>query len=215
MTRENTIRMTRTKAAYTFVEVLVVIGIVAVLASLMFPVFGLAKERAKRTVGATNMRQLAVACNLYAADAEDWLPPYVNFEPYLESHDPDVTSVGLPTNSRYPGLLKSSLMPYLRDDSMWYCPTDPYAHVVDAVGQINHDYTSYRYMPRLVDMTELVSSWPPAIPCSKMRPTGILFFEAVWFREKEETSYWTQPIYQGVGIDGHLSVFSLPFPRSP
>jgi prepilin-type N-terminal cleavage/methylation domain-containing protein len=37
------------KKAFTLIELLVVIGIIAILAAVLFPVFAKARERAKRT----------------------------------------------------------------------------------------------------------------------------------------------------------------------
>jgi prepilin-type N-terminal cleavage/methylation domain-containing protein len=58
----------RTRAAFTLVEVLVVIGILAVLAALTFPVFGLAKAKARETACASNLRQIWLATQLYRSE---------------------------------------------------------------------------------------------------------------------------------------------------
>lgn len=194
---------------FTLVEVLVVIAIICTLAALAFPVYPIARERGRRTVSASNLGQLAIACNLYAADYDDWVPPFINLEPILETHDPDVTSVGLPTNSKFPELLVTSLMPYARSDQIWFCPDDPYAHVQSAVGGINHEFSSYMYLPVPGSLGPLLSPWPPQIPCSSLAPTATIFYEVSWFRGKQETSYWNQPVSQRIGIDGHLELWSI------
>ena len=56
------------------IELLTVIAIIAVLAALIFPVFGQAKEAAKKANCASNMRQLATAVNMYIADYDDVYP---------------------------------------------------------------------------------------------------------------------------------------------
>ncbi|MCC6402871.1 MAG: prepilin-type N-terminal cleavage/methylation domain-containing protein [Fimbriimonadaceae bacterium] len=58
------------RKAFTLIELLVVIAIVAILAAILFPVFSQAKAAAKRTLCASNMRQLGVASQLYMADFE-------------------------------------------------------------------------------------------------------------------------------------------------
>ena len=56
--------------AFTLIEVLSVIAIVAFLAALLFPVVKKAKERAKTTASMSNLRQIYVALQLYALDSE-------------------------------------------------------------------------------------------------------------------------------------------------
>lgn len=51
-----------------------VIGIVAVLATLAFPALASAKSRAQRVHCAGNLRQIALAARLYAEDHDDRLP---------------------------------------------------------------------------------------------------------------------------------------------
>lgn len=64
--------------AFTLVELLVVVAIIGILAAMLFP--GL-KQMYKRAQGATcisNLKQLAIAINTYAADNGNLLPPSVN-----------------------------------------------------------------------------------------------------------------------------------------
>lgn len=63
-----------TRKGFTLIELLVVIAIIAILAALLFPVFAQAKEAAKKTADASNMRQLAVAMMLYANDNDGGTP---------------------------------------------------------------------------------------------------------------------------------------------
>lgn len=52
-------------AAYTLVEILVVIAIIGILMSLTFPMLGAARERMNQADCASNLRQLAIAAQLY------------------------------------------------------------------------------------------------------------------------------------------------------
>jgi prepilin-type N-terminal cleavage/methylation domain-containing protein len=56
---------------FTLVELLVVVAIVAILASLLLPALGRAKERGRRAVCLSNLSQLLKVCTIYAMDNED------------------------------------------------------------------------------------------------------------------------------------------------
>ncbi|MGV3721322.1 MAG: type II secretion system protein [Actinomycetota bacterium] len=60
---------------FTLIELLVVIAVIGILAGLIFPVFGRARETARRTVCSSNIRQLALAVGLYMADHDGVFPP--------------------------------------------------------------------------------------------------------------------------------------------
>src|SRR5687768_16267178 len=62
------------RGAFTLVELLVVIGIIAVLVRVLLPTLGRAREQAKSTQCLSNMRQLGLAFVMYANDNKGLLP---------------------------------------------------------------------------------------------------------------------------------------------
>lgn len=61
-------------AAFTLVELLVVVAIISILAALLLPAFSKAKERAKTLYCLNNLKQLELSCHLYSGDFNDFLP---------------------------------------------------------------------------------------------------------------------------------------------
>jgi prepilin-type N-terminal cleavage/methylation domain-containing protein len=63
------------RRAFTLVELLVVIGIIAVLMSILLPTLSRARTAADRTVCLSNMQQMAQALNIYGAQYKGAIPP--------------------------------------------------------------------------------------------------------------------------------------------
>jgi prepilin-type processing-associated H-X9-DG protein/prepilin-type N-terminal cleavage/methylation domain-containing protein len=62
------------RRAFSLVELLVVIGVIALLIAILLPALGRARENANRVHCADTLRQLASAANLHALDHQGYLP---------------------------------------------------------------------------------------------------------------------------------------------
>ena len=85
------------RGAFTLLELLVVIGIVAILAALMLPALASAREASRRTACLGNLRQAAIAIQCYADD-NDGSIPYGPKAPPFTSPASFYPSTGAPTS---------------------------------------------------------------------------------------------------------------------
>lgn len=126
---------------FTLIELLVVIAIIALLAAILFPVFGRARENAKRTTCLSNMRQITLAVAQYSQDYDDHLP-----------------IVGSYTN---PGTLVTPwfhrLVPYTKSSQVFRCPSDTspvanrYQNAIPAAEQFPTSYAVSVYSTIYLD----------------------------------------------------------------
>jgi prepilin-type N-terminal cleavage/methylation domain-containing protein/prepilin-type processing-associated H-X9-DG protein len=112
--------------AFTLIEILVVLSIIAVLAALLFPVFGSVREKSRQTSCSSNLRQIGSAIALYAHDNDDSYPlaaDTVQPSTFLWSGIVDATPEKQAAFNASP-TLRTVLQPYLRSGEVWRCPSD-------------------------------------------------------------------------------------------
>src|ERR1700710_903646 len=66
--------MSRRRTGFTLIELLVVIAIIAILAAILFPVFASAREKARQTTCASNLKQIGLGVMQYQQDYDETFP---------------------------------------------------------------------------------------------------------------------------------------------
>jgi prepilin-type N-terminal cleavage/methylation domain-containing protein/prepilin-type processing-associated H-X9-DG protein len=108
--------MIRKRNGFTLIELLVVIAIIAILAAILFPVFAKAREKARQSSCASNLKQLSLAIMGYAQDYDETLVFTVAVVPagYPGSH------VVCPGNL---GHWTGATAPYVKNTQVFICPS--------------------------------------------------------------------------------------------
>jgi prepilin-type N-terminal cleavage/methylation domain-containing protein/prepilin-type processing-associated H-X9-DG protein len=108
----------KARRAFTLIELLVVIAIIAILASILFPVFGRARENARRSSCQSNLKQIGLGIMQYTQDYDEKFP----------------RAWSSTTNGGFPGDYKwmDATQPYLKSTQIFQCPSasgDQYTYI--------------------------------------------------------------------------------------
>ncbi len=126
MSKTSTIscRLRRCSSAFTLIELLTVIAIIAVLTAIAFPVISRARESARSSHCVSNLKQLGAAFRMYLQDYDGWYPFSVDCSiPELHRDFPRGWVAGFYDTTLYPE--QGSLYPYVRNLQVYMCPSDP------------------------------------------------------------------------------------------
>lgn len=102
---------------FSLVELLVVIGVIAILLALLFPTLRMARESANRAKCGAQLRQLGLAFQMYANANRGWLPAWSAWHTWPP---------GQPDDSEGP-VWTIEMIPYIGnpDSAVYNCPSYP------------------------------------------------------------------------------------------
>lgn len=105
----------RARRAFTLIELLVVIAIIVLLAAILFPVFGRARENARRASCMSNMKQIGLGMVQYIQDY-DGLEPLqfgASIQDFMSYTSPNSFSMNF----------LEQVQPYVKSTQVYVCPS--------------------------------------------------------------------------------------------
>jgi len=126
------------RKGFTLIELLVVIAIIGILAAMVFPVFARARESARKAVCLSNVKNIALAIQMYLADNNDTFFPrehrqevidYFNARPgsqvhFLDSNGDPEYPCPIGTERANPYLRPTVILDeYVKNRDVWRCPS--------------------------------------------------------------------------------------------
>lgn len=124
------------RPGFTLIELLVVLVILGIIAAILFPVFARAREKARQTACASNLRQIGLATMQYAGDSDGVLfntlshaddNGRITHWSFCQEQTPGTPAVRVNASC-------GPLAPLLKSTDVWHCPS---ASLVNASGHFN------------------------------------------------------------------------------
>jgi prepilin-type N-terminal cleavage/methylation domain-containing protein len=203
------------RRAFSLIELLVTIAVIAILAAMLLPALSSAKAKAQQTTCLSNLKQVNVAVLLYASDNHDVLPTVANTDADGMKTD-SFEVVYKPLVMRYAGL-QGAPSP---SDKVFACPADKFFYnnwtwLPEAWHeQFYSDYSSYGFngLGETSDVT-------PTLPGQTTFP-GLSGWKVAKIRQTSRTVLvvensalypfsWHQPAWIPQGLSGAANAKNL------
>ncbi|MDB5302345.1 MAG: prepilin-type N-terminal cleavage/methylation domain [Phycisphaerales bacterium] len=151
--------MRNRRSGFTLVELLVVIGIIALLISILLPALQRAREQANATKCLSNIRQIGLAFLMYANENRQYFPATARSDD-IRSED----WVWWETNPRR-DVYQSAIAPYMGkfNENLLRCPSDDvFTHTQGGQGQYLYSYSLNYLMDSFTGVFKLSQARKPS-----------------------------------------------------
>jgi len=160
--------MRTNRKGFTLIELLVVIAIIAILAAMLFPVFARARESARKIQCLSNVKNVAMAMQMYLTDYDRLMP---------SEHRPEILSFyedmgGCPPNvqgAKNNPYLKWQVIldEYIKNRDIWRCPSARYVRDIPVLNPYGGDWWA-----RVVELHDANGECSPFMQCGSPFPPG-------------------------------------------
>lgn len=176
-------------SAFTLIELLMVISIIALLIAILIPALSRARGKAEEIVCLNNLKQLQICAKLYSQDNDFFLPPnrnvyYIDTLSPSEGFDPNWTwCAGLaPFDRTTENIERGKLFGYNKSTEIYLCPSDK-SRVRTAAGKVLNIRRTRSYnmsqsingLPYLPD-SAVLPSFAKETEIDKPPPSKLLYF---------------------------------------
>jgi len=189
----------RRRNGFTLIELLVVIGIIGILAGLLFPVFAQAREAARKANCLSNIRQLATAILMYGDDHDGYFVPAMDAANLTRWHGAR-SSLSEPFDPT-----RGPLYSYLRNGQIKECPS--FKSFSGGSGAFEQGTGGYGYNGQYVGGSP-IASWPamlqPANESQIANPSETIMLTDAAFLDQDrnliEYSFCEAPYWEAWGM---------------
>lgn len=221
---------------FTLIELLVVISIIALLIAILLPALQSAREAARAIGCLANLKQHGIAYSVYAADNDDFIPPYFirragggfegppGYPSFYDAFISDSVLLGQYTGNGTPGddQMEFGYLQGNTTQSIWYCPSAPES-IFSSGNRTNSTYApNSRTFVRVAnnDSTPVAEDWSNLWRLSAVARASDLLFNADSDRESWHPGYgWPVAMYgitdqQAASADSNWSVGDPQYKRN-
>ena len=188
--------MLNKRKGFTLVELLVVIAMIAILATILLPAFATAPENSEQIRCLSNMKQTALAELMYASDYHGM------FSPWRQAQS--TTSGGI--------FFPDQLDPYISNQDLWICPSvHPLKYTFMRNAGLNHYYLSDQSGPVNVDKVAHPTKVFMLYDAIPNRSADIWMDHSVGFDVRPGHHGYSERHQGGMNVnfvDGHVKWFS-------